>query len=89
MEALWNHVAMPTLTIKGLPERLHEVLKMSAERNRRSLNSEVIARLEEAVGARAVEPDTFLDEVRALRQRLRVPPLTEARLRRAKDEGRP
>jgi plasmid stability protein len=89
MEALWNHVAMPTLTIKGLPDRLHEVLKMSAERNRRSLNSEVIARLEEAVGARAVEPETFLEEVRALRQRLRVPPLTEARLRRAKDEGRP
>jgi hypothetical protein len=89
MEAIWNHVAMPTLTIKGLPDPLYEGLKMSAERNRRSLNSEVIARLEEALGARAVEPGTMLAEVRALRQRLGVPPLTDARLRRAKEEGRP
>jgi len=86
---LWNQTTMPTLTIKGLPDTLYEGLKMSAERNRRSLNSEVIARLKEALGARAVEPETLLADVRALRERLRVPPLTDDRLRRAKEEGRP
>jgi plasmid stability protein len=37
---------MPTLTLKGLPEELHERLKEQAERHRRSMNSEAIMILE-------------------------------------------
>jgi len=41
-----------TLTLKNIPEDLHAMLKESAERNRRSLNSEILARLErETCGA--------------------------------------
>jgi plasmid stability protein len=40
---------MPTLTIKRLPEELHERLKERAERHRRSMNNEVITILEEAL----------------------------------------
>jgi hypothetical protein len=79
---------MPTLTIKGLPDPLYEQLKASAETNRRSLNSEIIARLEESLGSRAIDPDAFLADVRAMRARLDVPRLTERGLRRAKDRGR-
>lgn len=39
-------VPMPTLTLKNIPADLHARLKASAERNRRSLNSEILARLE-------------------------------------------
>ena len=38
---------MPTtITLKGIPDEIYEQLKVSAESNRRSLNSEVIACLE-------------------------------------------
>jgi len=40
---------MPSLTIKGLPEELHERLKKQAARHRRSVNDEVIAILEQAL----------------------------------------
>jgi hypothetical protein len=41
-----NGVTMPTVTLKNIPADLHARLKASAERNRRSLNSEILARLE-------------------------------------------
>ena len=37
---------MATLTLKNIPDELHALLKESAERNRRSLNSEILIRLE-------------------------------------------
>lgn len=40
---------MATLTIKKVPDTLHERLKQQARRNRRSLNSEVIVLLEQAL----------------------------------------
>ncbi len=39
---------MATLTIRNLPDELHEVLRLRAKRNHRSLNQEVIAELSEA-----------------------------------------
>ena len=33
---------MTTLTLKNIPDELHAQLKESAERNRRSLNSEIL-----------------------------------------------
>lgn len=36
---------MKTLTIRGVPEELHERLRLSAKLNRRSLNQEIIAEL--------------------------------------------
>ncbi|MFT4177764.1 MAG: Arc family DNA-binding protein [Luteolibacter sp.] len=45
---------MATLTIRNLPEELHEALKIRAKRNLRSLNQEVIAELRQVA---AVETD--------------------------------
>lgn len=80
---------MPTLTIKNLPPELYERLKKSAERNRRSLNREIIVCLEKALLERPREPEEILKKVAVLRDQLRVQPLTEDFLRRAKNEGRP
>ncbi|MGH8583141.1 MAG: FitA-like ribbon-helix-helix domain-containing protein [Gammaproteobacteria bacterium] len=44
---------MPTLTLKNIPEQLHAMLKESAEKNRRSLNNEILARLERDLAAPA------------------------------------
>ena len=46
---------MATLTLKNIPDELHALLKKSAERNRRSLNSEILVRLESAFTAPVVD----------------------------------
>lgn len=79
---------MPTLTIKGLPDPLYRRLKQQAEAHRRSLNGEIIVCLERAVGAARPEPRTWLAQARALRERLRVRPLTDRQLRAARQAGR-
>ena len=79
---------MPTLTIKNLPPELYERLKNSAERNRRSLNREIIVCLEKALLERPREPEDILKKVAALRGQLHVQPLTEEFLHQARNEGR-
>lgn len=79
---------MPTLTIKGLPDPLYRRLKRQAEAHRRSLNGEIIVCLERAVGAGQPDPTAWLAQARALRQRLRLRPLTERQLRAARQAGR-
>jgi plasmid stability protein len=45
-----------TLTIRGLPEPLLKVLRAAAKQHRRSLNAEVLVRLEAGAAARVAEP---------------------------------
>ena len=51
---------MATLTIKNVPEKLHQRLKESAAQHRRSINSEAISCLEKVLGAHRVDPKEFL-----------------------------
>ena len=93
---------MPTLTLKGLPDDVYHALKERAAANRRSLNSEVIVRLEQSVAAgpacatRPPDVDAILaraDEIRtriqARIERLGLPPITADEITAAKHEGRP
>ena len=79
---------MPTLTIKGMPDPLYQALKQRASEHRRSLNSEILVSLEQAVAAAPADTQALLARADALRTALRVPPLTDARLRAAKARGR-
>ena len=58
---------MPSLTLKDIPQRLHQQLRERAERNRRSLSQEAIACLEQVVTAKPVDADARLAKIRALR----------------------
>jgi len=80
---------MPTLTLKSIPDALYHRLKDRALENRRSLNSEILVCLERVVAAETVDARAVLARADALRERLRVPHLTEARLHAAKAAGRP
>ena len=80
---------MATLTIKNVPEKLHQRLKESALQHRRSVNSEAITCLEKVLVPSRVDPQEFIAEVRALRQRMPHMYVTEEFLRAAKNEGRP
>lgn len=55
---------MLNLTLKNIPEDLHAHLKESAEKNRRSLNSEILVRLESEFTAPIVDTEA---QARALK----------------------
>ncbi|HTS71519.1 MAG TPA: Arc family DNA-binding protein [Terriglobia bacterium] len=80
---------MATLTIKNVPEELHQRLKERAAEHRRSLNSEAISCLETVLVRKRVDPQEFLARVDALRKRMPRMYLTEEFLRAAKNAGRP
>jgi plasmid stability protein len=71
---------MPSLLIKNIPAQLHTQLKQRATAHRRSLNSETIHVLEQAIGASESAPaisDPLSDEALAaqppeIAQRLRA-----------------
>ncbi len=79
---------MTTLTIKGLPEDIYVRLKQRAEAQRRSLNREVILCLEQALGSEPLDLDAWLAAAARLRQRIKGPKLTDARLRELRRKGR-
>ncbi len=81
-------MALHTLTIKRIPETLYRRLKGTAATHHRSLNSEVITCIEQAVGSRRIEPGALLAEIDALRKRVALPLLTEQFARQAKAAGR-
>jgi antitoxin FitA len=57
-----------SLSIKNAPDEMVKRLKQRAQRHHRSLQGEVMAILEEAVGtSRRLTPDEVLAEVRRLR----------------------
>jgi antitoxin FitA len=62
---------VPTaLTLKGIPDDVYDRLKLSAEANRRSLNSEVIACLESLLLPKKTTAVQHLAAIRAVRARL-------------------
>jgi len=79
---------MSTLTIKSLPDDVHEALRTAAEQNRRSLNSEVIHRLEASLALRPAGHGDLVDQARVLRERARLPYRSETELRDAREGGR-
>lgn len=77
---------MLTLTLKNIPQDLHAMLKESAEKNRRSLNSEILLRLESDFTVPTVDPETYAKELKAFTARL--PRVEHAKVTRYKRQGR-
>ena len=68
---------MLNLTLKNIPREVHAVLKESAEKNRRSLNSEILARLERDVSAPRIDRARLARELKAFTDPL---PLVDHRI---------
>lgn len=79
---------MASLTLKGIPDELLTRLRQAAGTNRRSLNREVIERLERSLEGRRLDPGSLLARADALRARLALAPLDDAAIRQAKRTGR-
>jgi len=77
---------MPTLTLKNIPDELHARLKASAERNRRSLNSEILVRLEQDLCRPVLDPLVHAERLRAFSAGL--PRVDHRQVTRYKRQGR-
>lgn len=81
---------MATITIKNLPDEVHERLKQCAAEHRRSVNSEAIVQLERSLKtAPKRDPRAIIERIRRLNREVPLPDLTDGLLERAKREGRP
>ena len=88
----WNLLRLAamakSLTLKNLPEALHERLAAAAKRHRRSLNNEAILCLEAGLSA-ALPSEDRLAQIRAMRQALPAGPFDPTEIGGFKGEGRP
>lgn len=66
-----SEVPMPlSITLKNIPEVLYQRLKASAERNRRSLNSEMLVCLEAQLSGSGRDVELVLARAKAVRDSL-------------------
>ena len=79
---------MATITIKNIPDELHDALKKKASMQHRSLNSEIIACLEASIRSLPVDVESFLHKTQGLREQVSGR-LSNKDLKVLKDEGRP
>ena len=81
---------MPSLTIKGLPDEIYMGLKASAEKNHRSLNSEVIVSLRRSFVGSRPPAEEVIDSLRRWHRKLAsLPKLKTRDVARARSQGRP
>ena len=79
---------MATVTVKNIPDELYRRLKTAAEINRRSINSEIVVCIENAVTSRRINPDEVLEDARRLRQLTAGHRISDQEFNQAKGEGR-
>ena len=79
---------MATVTVKNIPDELYKRLKAVAEINRRSINSEIIVCIENAVTSRRINPDEVLENARRLRQLTAGHRISDEEFNQAKAKGR-
>lgn len=89
MVPFWFQIGGMNLTIKGIPPKIHRVLKEHAKQNNRSLNGEVLDILHRTLIPQPVDIQALLREIDEARAQFKGPPLTEAFLRKARNWGRP
>ena len=80
---------MPDVALRGMSPELHQALKRAAERRHRSLNGEILARLEASMGVTTVDVEALLARVEERRARSSIPHLNADELRVLKETGRP
>jgi plasmid stability protein len=74
--------------LRGLSPDLHARLKAAASRSHRSLNGEILERLEASFAVEDVDPQALLERIRSRAARLHVPRMSTEDLQEMKESGR-
>ncbi len=80
---------MPALTIKNIPTELYNELKHVAEQHHRSINSEVIVCLKEALLPKKISAQDRLASIQALRSQIEPATIATQDIEQAINDGRP
>lgn len=80
---------MATFTIKNIPDELYARLKAVAESNRRSINGEIIYRIERSLTPRRAPTEQLLARIGRLHDSFEGRTLTLEQIEEARHEGRP
>ena len=74
---------MANITLKNIPEEVHQMLKERAKSNHRSINSEILVSLKKVLAVREpAENEDVLNQARELRKKVTIS-LSEAELKDA------
>ena len=79
---------MTNITLRGMPPRVHRALEEAAARNGRSLNREILTRLEVSVLPQPVDVEALLRQIEHRHATLGPIDLSFENLRHLRDEGR-
>jgi plasmid stability protein len=80
---------MATITVKNIPDELYARLKVVAESNRRSINGEIIRRIERSLTPRKAPTERLLARIGRLHDSFEDRTLTLEQIEEARHEGRP
>ena len=89
LRSLLEEEPMPDLALRGMSPELHQTLKRAAERSHRSLNGEILARLEASLLASTVDVAALLARIEVRRARSGALSQDTDELRTLKAAGRP
>ena len=78
---------MNNITVRNIPDRIHKKLKKRSELSRRSINSEIISCLEEALFSNKHEVEMIIKKSQEIRHNLNFE-ITLSELEEAKISGR-
>ncbi len=79
---------MVAVTLKNIPPEVYERVKQSARINRRSINSELLAIIEQALLPRPLDVTETLERTRRVRELTAPYVVTDEEITRLKNEGR-
>ena len=80
---------MPNITLRGIPDDVHTALKDAASRNHRSLNGEILARLDASVPRDGADPKEILKRIQQRYEEIGPIDLDDETIRELKNAGRP
>ena len=80
---------MPDVALRGIPEQLHKELEAAANRNKRSLDEEILNRLRLSVPGRPVDSKAHLERIRQRNETFGPIDLSDETIRELRDTGRP
>ena len=80
---------MASITVKNIPDKLYARLKVAAESNRRSINGEIIHRIERSLNPRRAPTEQLLARIRRLHASFEGRTLTVEQIEDARTEDRP
>jgi len=80
---------MADVALRGIPDELHQALKQAAAKNHRSLNGEILSRLETSMRPASTDVDALLSRIGQRKKRIGLAPVDDATLRSLREAGRP